>query len=45
MELVLPSRAGTARVPDVAIHAARKKLVPPAYAEGFDALGGTPSDG
>jgi predicted kinase len=32
------SRAGNARVPNVPIHVARNKLVPPAYAEGFDAL-------
>jgi predicted kinase len=29
-------REGTARVPDVAIFATRKKLVPPAMDEGFD---------
>lgn len=32
------ARTGQARVPDVAIYAARKRLVPPANAEGFDAL-------
>jgi predicted kinase len=31
-------RAGKARVPDVAIYAAAKKLVPPSYSEGFDEL-------
>ena len=31
-------REGRARVPDVAIYATRKKLAPPSYAEGFDAL-------
>ena len=31
-------REGKARVPDVAIFAAAKKLVPPSYSEGFDAL-------
>jgi predicted kinase len=31
-------RQGRARVPDVAIYAARKKLEPPSRAEGFDAL-------
>lgn len=32
------ARTGKARVPAVAIYAARKKLIPPGYAEGFDAL-------
>lgn len=31
-------REGKARVPDVAIFATRKRLVPPTYAEGFDHL-------
>ncbi len=31
-------REGRARVPDVAIFATRKRLAPPRYAEGFDAL-------
>jgi len=31
-------RLGKARVPEVALYATRKKLVPPAYAEGFDQL-------
>ncbi len=31
-------RAGKAKVPDVAIFATAKKLVPPSYAEGFDEL-------
>ena len=31
-------REGKARVPDVAIFAAAKKLVPPSYSEGFDGL-------
>lgn len=31
-------RAGRARVPDVAIYATAKKLVPPSYPEGFDEL-------
>jgi predicted kinase len=31
-------RAGKARVPDVALYATRKRLVPPAPAEGFDRL-------
>jgi predicted kinase len=31
-------REGPARVPDVAIYAAAKRLTPPAYEEGFDAL-------
>ena len=31
-------REGRARVPDVAIYAARKKLEPPTRTEGFDAL-------
>ena len=31
-------REGKARVPDVAIYATAKKLVPPSYAEGFDEL-------
>jgi predicted kinase len=31
-------RLGKARVPEVAIYATRKKLVPPSYAEGFDQL-------
>ena len=31
-------RAGKARVPDVAIYATAKKLVPPSYSEGFDEL-------
>ena len=31
-------REGSARVPDVAIYATRKKLAPPSYAEGFDTL-------
>jgi predicted kinase len=31
-------REGKARVPSVAIYATRKKLQPPSYAEGFDAL-------
>jgi len=31
-------REGRARVPDVAIFATRKRLAPPSYAEGFDAL-------
>ncbi|HEV2457206.1 MAG TPA: ATP-binding protein [Ktedonobacterales bacterium] len=31
-------RAGRERVPDVAIYATAKKLQPPRYAEGFDAL-------
>ena len=31
-------RAGKARVPDVAIFATAKKLVPPSYSEGFDEL-------
>jgi predicted kinase len=31
-------RAGRERVPDVAIYATAKKLVPPSYAEGFDGL-------
>jgi predicted kinase len=31
-------RAGKARVPDVAIYATAKKLVPPSYSEGFDRL-------
>lgn len=30
------AREGRARVPDVAIHATRKRLVPPTPAEGFD---------
>jgi predicted kinase len=30
------AREGKARVPDVAIFTTRKKLVPPAFAEGFD---------
>ncbi len=32
------ARTGKARVPDVAIYVTRKQLVPPSYAEGFDAL-------
>ncbi len=32
------ARAGKARVPDVALFATRKRLVPPSYAEGFDGL-------
>jgi predicted kinase len=32
------SRAGEARVPDVALYATRKRLEAPSYAEGFDAL-------
>lgn len=32
------ARSGPARVPDVAIYAAAKRLVPPTYAEGFDRL-------
>ncbi|HEV7214764.1 MAG TPA: AAA family ATPase [Chloroflexota bacterium] len=32
------ARTGTARVPDVAIYATRKQLVPPSAAEGFAAL-------
>jgi hypothetical protein len=31
-------RQGRARVPDVAIYAARKRLEPPSRAEGFDSL-------
>ncbi|MGH7268090.1 MAG: AAA family ATPase [Candidatus Rokuibacteriota bacterium] len=31
-------RAGRARVPDVAIYVSAKRLTPPAYEEGFDAL-------
>jgi predicted kinase len=31
-------RAGKAKVPDVAIYATAKKLVPPSYPEGFDEL-------
>ena len=31
-------RQGRARVPDVAIFATRKRLAPPTYAEGFDAI-------
>jgi predicted kinase len=31
-------RAGKAKVPDVAIYATAKKLVPPSYSEGFDEL-------
>ena len=31
-------RAGKTRVPDVAIYATAKKLVPPSYPEGFDEL-------
>jgi predicted kinase len=31
-------REGPARVPDVAIYASAKRLAPPAYEEGFDAL-------
>ncbi len=31
-------RAGRERVPDVAIYATAKKLVPPSYAEGFDQI-------
>lgn len=31
-------REGRARVPDVALYATRKLLVPPTYAEGFDTL-------
>lgn len=31
-------RTGKARVPAVAVYATRKKLIPPGYAEGFDAL-------
>lgn len=31
-------RAGRAQVPDVALYATAKKLVPPSYPEGFDAL-------
>lgn len=31
-------REGKARVPDVAIYATAKKLIPPAWEEGFDAL-------
>jgi predicted kinase len=31
-------RAGKVRVPDVAIYATAKKLVPPSYSEGFDRL-------
>ena len=31
-------RTGTARVPDVAIHVAARRLQPPSAAEGFDAL-------
>ena len=31
-------RAGKAKVPDVAIYATVKKLVPPSYSEGFDEL-------
>jgi hypothetical protein len=30
--------AGRARVPDVALYATRKRLEPPAHAEGFDRL-------
>jgi predicted kinase len=32
------ARAGSARVPDVAIYATRRRLVPPTLAEGFAAL-------
>jgi predicted kinase len=32
------SRAGKAKVPDVAIYATARKLVPPSYPEGFDEL-------
>lgn len=32
------ARTGVARVPDVAIYATHKKLQPPSYAEGFDAV-------
>lgn len=32
------ARTGKARVPDVAIYVTRKQLVPPSFAEGFDAL-------
>jgi predicted kinase len=32
------SRAGKAKVPDVAIYATARRLVPPSYAEGFDEL-------
>ena len=31
-------REGKARVPDVAVYATAKRLLPPSYAEGFDAL-------
>ncbi len=31
-------REGKARVPDVAVYATAKRLVPPSYAEGFDEL-------
>jgi predicted kinase len=31
-------RTGKAKVPDVAIYAAAKRLVPPSYSEGFDEL-------
>lgn len=31
-------RAGIARVPDIALYATRKRLVPPEYAEGFNAI-------
>ncbi len=33
-------RTGKARVPDVALYAAAKRLVPPSYSEGFDELYG-----
>ena len=32
------ARTGKARVPDVAIYVTGKQLIPPSYAEGFDAL-------
>ena len=38
-------REGRARVPDVAIYATSKKLTPPSYAEGFDALYDVPIAG
>lgn len=37
-------RSGKEKVPDVAIFATRKRLVPPAYEEGFDTLFSVKSD-
>ena len=39
------ARSGRSRVPDVAIHATAAKLVPPARAEGFDAIYAVRIDG